>query len=1262
MEFRLLGPLDVSDEGRRVVLRGARQRALLAMLLLHANEVVPEERLLEEVWGGARPASGGAALRVRISQLRKALGGTVVATRSPGYLLEVEPAQVDALRFEELLARGRRELATGDAPAAADTLGEALALWRGAPLADLAYEEFAQAEIARLEDLRLSAFEERLEADLALGRHGEVVGELEALVAEHPFRERLRGQLMLALYRSGRQVEALAAYRDARRDLVAELGIEPTRSLQELERAILRQDAALDLPAVSRPSAPAVATGPERKLATVLVAALAGSPGEGDPERAAAVLERVYRALADEIEALGGKVETFVGERLTAVFGAPVAQEDHVERALRSALSMRRRVEQLFGDGMPVRIGVDTGHVLAGRGSPLVGATVATATRLEQAARAGDILVGERAAATVRSAFEFGEPIEDGGVRYRPLLRALSVTREAAPKPFVGRTDELAGLRAAYRRAVDGRRPQLVTVAGEAGVGKTRLVREFWDLLLAESPQPLRRTGRCLAYGRGTTYRPLADVLREELSLLATDTPETVLRRLGQREILGLTLGLDVAPELHPLLARERLHEAWVDFLSELAMQQPVVVLVEDLHWAQDPLLDLLERLLAEVRGPLLLVGTARPELTGERPSWGRRSGAETIWLEPLPPGDAEALLEGLSERELPDGLRRRVLARAEGNPFFLEELLARVVEEESLAADVPDSVQAVLAARIDQLPPVEKEALQAAAVIGRVFWRSPVRALLDGIGPDFAVLEARDFVRRRAGSSLTAEPEFVFKHALTRDVAYAGLPVARRARLHAIFAGWLEESGGGRDEHAAFLAHHYAEAVRPEDADLAWPGGGAELRRLQGVAVSWLRRAAELATGRYELEDAVAMLHRALELDPGEATQLQLWRAIGRANALRHDGDAFLTAMMKAIELSPDDETTGELFADLSFETALRAGMWRRRPGRELVDGWIDRALELAGPDSAARARGLIARSVWGPMGAAPAAREAAEIAERLGDPDLRSYAWDARGITMWTEGHPDLGRAWEERRFELIDRIHDPDHVADIYYAPVTGCIWLGYLAEARRLAARHDEITSTLTPHHRIHGLAVLVEVEELIGDWQRIRDLEARLDSVVLANRDTPCVRSPRSLLVCATAEERLGNAERARALEQHAEAFGAEGYGHVIETPQLRLALLRGRLDLVEELVARPLPDRGWYRGWLLLSTHATRLDALAALGDRDEIEAFPAPRRGTFLEPFHARALGLVREDADLLAQAAACFESLRLAGHAGDTEMLLRR
>jgi DNA-binding SARP family transcriptional activator len=266
MEFRILGPLEAWNDGREVSLGGPKPRALLAALLLRPNEVAPADRLIDELWGDHSPEDAAAALRVNVSRLRKALAPDMLTTRAPGYLLRVEPDALDLHRFERLVEEGRGLLARGLAADASARLGEALSLWRGPVLADFAYESFAQAAIARLEEIRLAALELRIDADLVLGRHDELVGELEALVEEHPLRERLRRYLMTALYRSGRQAEALAAYQDARRALVDELGIEPSTALQELERAILRQDPSLEV------EAPAGARVREAVERSVLVA------------------------------------------------------------------------------------------------------------------------------------------------------------------------------------------------------------------------------------------------------------------------------------------------------------------------------------------------------------------------------------------------------------------------------------------------------------------------------------------------------------------------------------------------------------------------------------------------------------------------------------------------------------------------------------------------------------------------------------------------------------------------------------------------------------------------------------------------------------------------------------------------------------------------------------------------------------------------------------------------------------------------------
>ena len=360
-------------------------------------------------------------------------------------------------------------------------------------------------------------------------------------------------------------------------------------------------------------------------------------------------------------------------------------------------------------------------------------------------------------------------------------------------------------------RVAGSRRQQLVTVVGDAGIGKTSLLVTLRERLGPGIPWYV---GRCLAYGRAITYRPLAEITRQHLGLHAAEDPARVTERLGDRREFAPLLGLEPDADLHPWEARERLRAAWIALLDDLAASGPAVAWIEDLHWADDALLELLEQGLREATGPLLLVATARPELLGRRPAWGGGSSdASRLHLEPLGSEDAGAMLERLAPG-LPEDVAAQVLDRAEGNPFFVEEPLASLVDRGALrrtasgwAADgvsaalaVSDSVQAVIAARIDLLPAAEKRALQAAAVIGRAFWEGAVRELAGSATSSICLWSATSSAA--PGSSAGRRAGVLFKHALTREVAYGSLTVAGRARLHAGFAAWLERgrwTGRGR-------------------------------------------------------------------------------------------------------------------------------------------------------------------------------------------------------------------------------------------------------------------------------------------------------------------------------------------------------------------------------------------------------------------------------------------------------------------------------
>ena len=423
----------------------------------------------------------------------------------------------------------------------------------------------------------------------------------------------------------------------------------------------------------------------ERKLATLLFADLVGSTALGDeldPEYARDLLERFYDAMEAEIALGGGTVEKFIGDAVVAVFGAPAAQEDHAERALQTALWMLERLRALFGERLALRIGVNSGEVVVGR--PREGSSFATgdavnvAARLEQAATPGQVLVGERTAALVGEAFEFGEPRtveakgKPDGVAARELRRMVAPRRprggHGLASTFVDRESELERL---LELASTGE-PRFALVVGEPGLGKTALVRELRDRLPAGSTF---RLGRCLSYGRSVTYSPLADVLRQELGLREEDSP---LERLADNEILGLTLGLDVAGELEPRAAVLELQDAWVRLVSEIAARGPAVLVLEDLHWGTEPLVELLARVLSDSTGPVLILGTTRPGREG-------LPAGETVVLEPLGDQEAAELIDRALAAPLDASARELVVRHAEGNPFFLEEVLSELLDNHRL-------------------------------------------------------------------------------------------------------------------------------------------------------------------------------------------------------------------------------------------------------------------------------------------------------------------------------------------------------------------------------------------------------------------------------------------------------------------------------------------------------------------------------------------------------------------------------------------------
>ncbi len=925
MDFLILGPLEVTASGRALELGAAKQRALLAVLLLRPNQAVSATRIIDELWGESPIASAAKVVQGYVSGLRKVLGADVIVTTAGGYLVRLDPQHLDSARFEALAAEGQACL-QDDPARAGERLREALALWRGRPLEGIVLESVAASEAERLEELRLAVLEQRVEADLALGRDG-LVGELQALVNAHPYRERMRAHLMLALYRSGRQAEALAAYRDTRTLLAEELGLEPSAELQRLERQMLMQAPELDAP--ERPSAAAPAPPPRRepgasarRLVSVVAATIAESSALAerlDPESLHGLLDRCSEICAAALERHGGEVERHLGDGIVAIFGLSGSREDDPLRAARAAREMRDAVaeagaelERDHGARVELRLGLDSGQVFvaadARRGTAAAGDAIVLAEQLARAGPPGEILLGERAFALLETSVR-AEPLSPLAVEGRAAaVRAWRLEDLAGDEPmpvrahaphFVGREHELAALRDALAAVAGGPTCHLVTVVGAAGLGKSRLAREFAAEI---GDRATVVVGRCLPYGDGLAYRPLAEMVRQlgggvDGLLEGDDRAGSVAR------LVSGAMGASDEPATveETSWAIRRLFEG-------VARERPLVAVVEDVHWAPPTLLDLLEYLVAFSSGaPILLLCLARPELLDERPSWRapqpRRS---LVTLEAL--SDAEA--RELVAARAPDddrGASDRIVTRAEGNPLFLEQLVAAGIDDGG--AGLPPSLQAVLAARIDRLDPGQRALLSRASVEGRAFHVGALRELLpDDERPR---LETTILALVRAQLIEPERPEFAgedafrFAHALIRDAAYEGTPKALRAELHERLADWLEATPGALDE---IVGYHLEQAYRWR-AELAPPG---ERERALGArGARHLEAAARSALVHGLVPEGAHLLERAVRLLPDDAPERsallpELGAALAEAGRLP-DADRVLQEAIARAEAQGD-------------------------------------------------------------------------------------------------------------------------------------------------------------------------------------------------------------------------------------------------------------------------------------------------------------------------------------------------------------------
>jgi class 3 adenylate cyclase/tetratricopeptide (TPR) repeat protein len=645
-----------------------------------------------------------------------------------------------------------------------------------------------------------------------------------------------------------------------------------------------------------------------RKTVTVVFADLSGSTALGerlDPEALRDLMRRYHSELRAILERHGGTVEKFIGDAVMAVFGLPLVHEDDALRAVRAAAAMRAAVEAL---GLQVRIGVNTGDVVAGEGETLVtGDAVNVAARLEQAAAPGEILLGEQTHLLVRESVR-AEPLEPLSLKGKgepvPALRLEEVLPDVPAftrpidAPFVGRGSELQELETAFRQAIEGRTCRLCTVVGPPGIGKSRLARE---LLARADAQAV--VGRCLPYGEGITYWPLAEILKQ-----LPRTPAGILEGEARAEVIAARVTGAVGAS-HSVGAPEEIAWAFRTLLEALARERPLIVVVDDVQWAEPTLLDLLEYVVSFSRDtPILLLCLARPDLFEQRPSWSNpRPNASLIPLDPLSEDEAHSLADRLVATRLLSGRSLVLMVEAaEGNPLFVEQLLAMHAESGDGELEIPPTIQALLAARIDRLEPEERTVIECASVEGRMFHRGAVAELLPEdarpeLGARLMTLVRKELIRPDK-ALFPGDDGFRFGHILIREAAYDSLPKRLRAGLHERFADWLERRAGEREtEFEEVLGYHLEQALRYR---LELKGQGEVIRKL-GARAAWrLGRAGERAVDRGDMRAAVNLLERAAAAAPrDEAGRPGILRSLGSARVQTGEFEEADRALREAIE-----------------------------------------------------------------------------------------------------------------------------------------------------------------------------------------------------------------------------------------------------------------------------------------------------------------------------------------------------------------------
>ena len=1060
----------------------------------------------------------------------------------------------------------------------------------------------------------------------------------------------------------------------------------------------------------------------ERKVVTVFFADLVGFTGRAeqlDPEDVRAMLSPYYARLRSEIERFGGTVEKFIGDAVMAVFGAPTAHEDDPERAVRAALAVREAIQEL-NEANPsldlhVRIAVNTGEAVVSLGARpsegegmVAGDVVNTAARLQTAAPVDGILVGESTYRATRRAIEYsdGEPVSAKG-KSEPISVWVAESARArygvdvqqrGGAPLVGRQAELNLLSEALARAQRERTPQLVTLVGVPGMGKSRLVWELWQAVDADpSVFVLWRQGRSLPYGEGVAFWAVAEMVKAQAAILETDSADAAEAKLGETvEDLIPDAGSArwVESHLRPLVGlagearddadrRDEAFSAWRRFFEALAQRRPLVLVFEDLQWADDNLLDFVDYLVDWVTdSPLLVLATARPELLERRAGWGGgKANSATVSLSPLSEEEIARLLATLLEQPLmPAEAQASLLARAGGNPLYAEEY-ARMVAELGVAptddVGLPENVQGIVAARLDGLQPDDKTLIQDAAVIGKVFW-SGALAAMNGlqrwtVEESLHRLERKEFVRRERQSSVATETEYAFRHVLVRDVAYNQVPRAQRAEKHRLAAEWIEALSADREDRAEMLAHHYLSALEFARA------AGQPIDEIAERARVALREAGDRASALNALAAAARFYGEALDLTAADDPE--------RGRLLARYGRSLFHSDWRSDANGALEEAASLLLAAGEVEEAAAAEVtlgifWWYRVERERALPHLDHAAQLieGGAPSRAKADVLAELARFWMLGddderALELGREGLAMAEELGLDAIVPRLLNTVGVSRAKLGDRN-GLVDIERSLQMADP-GSPERLRGYINLGST----LGELGELQRSFELHEEglreAERAGAPGPTRWLLAEVCIDEYFAGRWA---EALAHLDSFI-AEADT---RAARHYMDAAAswvrAEIRLAYGDQAGALadSERTMLFARDAHDPQVLFPSLALHAhileAAGRRPeaarFVDELLDLLRSSRsGFVSYWGMLLAFV--LVDLERSSDLDPV--IENARVGTrWLEAAHAYTTGGLVESADLLEEMGAtsveayvrlrAAEAFVRAGRRGDADVQLQR